>query len=105
MINSATEPLRQEYDKMMIIDLIDELDLIEGIHKQVSGLTKDRDMTQLLQAAALQANNEQWQQLNLWLTQISKDTNLLLPEIKVALCSGWQGDRALSPELTHNLSS
>ncbi|OUR68543.1 hypothetical protein A9Q77_09200 [Marinomonas sp. 42_23_T18] len=95
---------------MMIIDLIDELDVIEGIHKQVPSLSldenlaKEQNISQLLQAATKQAETEQWLQLNLWLTQITQDLSILLPEIKQALCSGWQGDRELTPELTHNLA-
>lgn len=95
---------------MMIIDLIDELDVIEAIHKQVPNLSldenlgKEQSISQLLQLARKQADPEQWLQLNLWLTQITQDLSILLPEIKQALCSGWQGDRELTEALTHNLS-
>lgn len=90
----------------MIIDLIDELDVIEGIHKHVSGLdkTENEDVSRLLKNAAKKANDEQWQQLNIWLVQISQDISILLPEIRHALGSGWQGDRILSPELVTNLA-
>jgi len=95
---------------MMIIDLIDELDVIEAIHKQVPSLLldeslgKEQSISQLLELAKKQADTEQWLQLNLWLTQITQDLSILLPEIKEALCSGWQGDRELTQALTHNLS-
>ncbi len=92
---------------MMIIDLIDELDVIEGIHKHVASLgaeqNKDHNISQLLQLASSQANDEEWQALNTWLVQITQDISILLPEIKQALLSDWQGDKALSPELAHNL--
>ncbi len=88
---------------MMIVDLLDELDIIEGIHKQVPDLTKSQDIKPLLEAARDTANQEQWQQLDLWLVTVSKDMSILLPEIKHALCSGWQGDREISSELQHNL--
>lgn len=90
----------------MIIDLIDELDVIEGIHQRISGLdkTEKEEIGQLLEQAANTANDEQWQQLDSWLVQISQDISILLPEIKQALCNGWQGNRALSPELISNLA-
>ena len=87
----------------MIVDLLDELDIIEGIHKQVPGLTKSQDISLLLQAAKDNASQEQWQRLDLWLVAVSQDVSILLPEIKQALCSGWQGDREISPELQKNL--
>ena len=90
---------------MMIIDLIDELDLIDGINKHVTGLDKSNkeDIQQLLETAAQQAHEEEWLALNLWLTQISQDITLPLPEIKQALTSQWQGSRELTPELSQNL--
>lgn len=92
---------------MMIIDLIDELDIIEGIQQRVPNLDKSEpaDMGQLLKSAALTANEEEWAALNVWLAEVSKDITLLLPEIKQALCSKWQGERALTDELANNLSS
>ncbi|KJZ10990.1 hypothetical protein OA92_02285 [Marinomonas sp. SBI22] len=92
---------------MMIIDLIDELDIIEGIHQRVPNLDKKdpADMSELLQSAAQTANEEEWAALNLWLGEVCQDITLLLPEIKQALCSQWQGERALTDELASKLSS
>lgn len=92
---------------MMIIDLIDELDVIEGIHKQVPSLTSQNTQAltikALLELATQQATSDEWQNLNLWLQKITQDISILLPEIKQALTSHWQGDRSLSPELAKQI--
>lgn len=92
---------------MMISDLIDQVDFLEGLNARVPSLNwrDEFDLPGALRQAATLCDDAQWQTLNSWLEELTQDMQLLLPEIQSALREDWTEGKQLTSLLQHRLAT
>lgn len=90
---------------MMFSEIIDEVDFFDSLKIFVPSLylEKETPLVDALKQAANLANEDEWQNLTNWLITVTKDSNLLLPDILLALQSNWHKKQALPPKLQKQL--
>lgn len=82
---------------MMISDLVDQQDFLEGLCQKVQTLHwhNEEDLLGALTAAADTATDDEWSNLAQWINELVHNWTLLLPEIQHALQQNWHSQRPL----------